>query len=315
MTPPDGATGLGGKFRHPTITADGQPRAGVRLDRLATLWFNTGTLCNLACENCYIESTPRNDRLVYLSHAEVCAFLDEIEREKLGTEEIGLTGGEPFMNPDIIAILTEALARGFSVLVLTNAMRPMQRHADALQALNEAYGARLTVRVSVDHHDRALHEEERGPRSWTPMMDGLKWLSDHGFNLAVAGRTRWGADEAALRLGFADLFARNRIGVDAHDPAALVLFPEMDERAEVPEITTDCWDLLGVNPSDMMCASARMVVRRKGDTAPVVLACTLLAYEPEFELGRTLQEASRSVQLNHPHCAKFCVLGGGSCSA
>ena len=315
MTPPDGATGLGGKFRNPTITADGQPRAGVRLDRLATLWFNTGTLCNLACENCYIESTPRNDRLVYLSHAEVCTYLDEIEREKLGTEEIGLTGGEPFMNPDIIAILTEALARGFSVLVLTNAMRPMQRHADALLALNEAYGPRLTVRVSVDHHDRALHEEERGPRSWAPMMDGLKWLSDHSFNLAVAGRTRWGADEAALRHGFADLFAHNRISVDAHDPAALVLFPEMDERAEVPEITTDCWDLLGVNPSDMMCASARMVVRRKGDTAPVVLACTLLAYEPEFELGRTLQEASRSVQLNHPHCAKFCVLGGGSCSA
>ena len=315
MTPPDGATGLGGKFRNPTITADGQPRAGVRLDRLATLWFNTGTLCNLACENCYIESTPRNDRLVYLSHAEVCTYLDEIEREKLGTEEIGLTGGEPFMNPDIIAILTEALARGFSVLVLTNAMRPMQRHAEALQALNEAYGPRLTVRVSVDHHDQALHEEERGPRSWPPMMDGLKWLSDHGFNLAVAGRTRWGADEAALRRGFADLFARNGIGVDAHDPAALVLFPEMDERAEVPEITTDCWDLLGVNPSDMMCASARMVVRRKGDTAPVVLACTLLAYEPEFELGRTLQEASRTVQLNHPHCAKFCVLGGGSCSA
>lgn len=315
MTPPDGATGLGGKFRNPTITADGQPRAGVRLDRLATLWFNTGTLCNLACENCYIESTPRNDRLVYLSHAEVCTYLDEIEREKLGTEEIGLTGGEPFMNPDIIAILTEALARGFSVLVLTNAMRPMQRHADALLALNDAYGPRLTVRVSVDHHDRALHEEERGPRSWAPMMDGLKWLSDHGFNLAVAGRTRWGADEAALRHGFADLFARNGIGVDAHDPAALVLFPEMDERAEVPEITTDCWDLLGVNPSDMMCASARMVVRRKGDTAPVVLACTLLAYEPEFELGRSLKEASRTVQLNHPHCAKFCVLGGGSCSA
>ena len=315
MTPPDGATGLGGKFRDPHITADGQPRAGVRLERLATLWFNTGTLCNLACENCYIESTPRNDRLVYLSHAEVCTYLDEIEREALGTEEIGLTGGEPFMNPDIIAIITEALARGFSVLVLTNAMRPMQRHADALLALNEAYGPRLTVRVSVDHHDQALHEEERGPRSWAPMIDGLKWLSDHGFNLAVAGRTRWGADEAALRHGFADLFARHGIAVDAHDASALILFPEMDERAEVPEITTGCWNLLGVDPNDMMCASSRMVVRRKGDAAPVVLACTLLAYEPEFELGRTLREASRTVQLNHPHCSKFCVLGGGSCSA
>jgi hypothetical protein len=57
-----------------------------------------------------------------------------------------------------------------------------------------------------------------------------------------------------------------------------------------------------------------MVVKRKGEQRPVVQACTLLAYEKEFEMGNTLLEASRSVQLNHPHCAKFCVLGGGSCS-
>jgi hypothetical protein len=39
-----------------------------------------------------------------------------------------------------------------------------------------------------------------------------------------------------------------------------------------------------------------------------------LPYAPEFELGTTLAEASRTVKLNHPHCAKFCVLGGASCS-
>ena len=65
----------------------------------------------------------------------------------------------------------------------------------------------------------------------------------------------------------------------------------------------------------MMCATSRMVVKRKGADKPVVLACTLLAYEPQFELGQTLKEASRAVPLNHAHCAKFCVLGGASCSA
>jgi len=64
-----------------------------------------------------------------------------------------------------------------------------------------------------------------------------------------------------------------------------------------------------------MCASSRMIVRRKDADAPSVIACTLLPYEAEFELGQTLEEASRPVSLNHPHCAKFCVLGGGSCSA
>ena len=89
----------------------------------------------------------------------------------------------------------------------------------------------------------------------------------------------------------------------------------MDETAEVPEITTACWGILGKSPSDVMCSNARMVVKRRGAERPVVLACTLLAYEEEFELGGTLAEAARPVALNHPHCAKFCVLGGARCSA
>ena len=56
-------------------------------------------------------------------------------------------------------------------------------------------------------------------------------------------------------------------------------------------------------------------IKRKGSTRPVVLACTLVPYDEQFELGTTLKEAAASVRLNHPHCAKFCVLGGGSCSA
>src|SRR6516164_2051466 len=87
------------KFRDPFVTAKGEKRAAVTLRRLRTLWFNTGTLCNLTCRNCYIESSPANDRLVYLSVTEVAEYVDELEREGLGTEEIGFTGGEPFMNP------------------------------------------------------------------------------------------------------------------------------------------------------------------------------------------------------------------------
>jgi len=104
------------------------------------------------------------------------------------------------------------------------------------------------------------------------------------------------------------------MAIDAQDPAGLVLFPEMDEEADVPEITTACWGILNVDPADMMCASSRMVVKRKGAEKPAVLACTLLPYDARFELGTTLKEASSSVPLNHPHCARFCVLGGGSCS-
>lgn len=302
------------KFSDPLVTAKGERRAWVDLTELKTLWFNTGTLCNLACANCYIESTPKNDRLVYLTHAEVVSYLDEIAHEKLTTEEIGITGGEPFMNPDIIPIMGECLDRGFRLLVLTNAMRPMMKCEKDLLELKHKYGAALTIRVSVDHFKRELHEEERGPRSWEPMLLGLKWLSDSGFNIDIAGRTRWGEDEKELRNGFDTFFKEHGIRIDAHDKKQLMLFPEMDENAPVPEITTACWNILDVDPDDMMCATSRMVVKRKGDDKPSVMACTLLAYDQQFNLGQTLKEASKPVHLNHPHCAKFCVLGGGACS-
>jgi hypothetical protein len=89
----------------------------------------------------------------------------------------------------------------------------------------------------------------------------------------------------------------------------------MNETLDVPEITTACWDILDVRPDAMMCASSRMIVKRKGADRPVVTPCTLLPYDTQFELGHGLAEAAKSVKLNHPHCARFCVLGGGSCSA
>jgi uncharacterized Fe-S cluster-containing radical SAM superfamily protein len=303
-----------GRFIDPQTTEAGEPRAAVGFGGLQTLWFNTGTLCNLTCANCYIESSPENDRLVYLTLGEVRGYLEEIARDGLPTREIGLTGGEPFMNPEIVPIIETALARGFAVLVLTNAMRPMMKHQDALLRLRDAYGARLTLRVSIDHYERRRHEEERGPRAWAPALAGLQWLSREGFSVHVAARSRWGDTEASLRDGFAALFAAEGIRIDARSPRELVLFPEMDEAAPVPEITTACWGILGVDPADMMCASSRMVVKRKGEAAPSVMACTLLPYDARFDLGRTLAEASVVVPLNHPHCARFCVLGGGACS-
>ena len=303
------------KFSDPAVTAKGEKRAVVGLDRLETLWLNTGTLCNLACATCYIESSPTNDALVYLTAAEAARFMDEIAAEALDTREIALTGGEPFMNPDIMAILEDALSRGFEVLVLTNAMKPMRRHEAALLALRERYGDRLTLRVSIDHHTQALHEGERGSNSWAPMLDGLKWLSDNDFSLAAAGRSLAGEGLDAARSGYAELFAREGIAIDAGDPSRLVLFPEMDEDADIAEITEDCWGILGKSPAEVMCSSSRMVIHRKGEERARVVACTLLPYDPEFDLGETLSEANRPVPLNHPHCARFCVLGGASCSA
>lgn len=311
---PAGALPAPAKFSDPQHTAEGKPRARVALNGLRTLWFNTGTLCNLACGNCYIESTPRNDRLVYLRGAEVAAFLSEAEALALGVEEVGFTGGEPFMNPDVLDMLDSSLDRGYTALVLTNAMRPMMKCADGLKRLRRRYAERLVLRVSLDHFRQELHEEERGLRTWSPAMLGLEWLHGNGFNVRLAGRLRWGDDEHAMRAGFQRLLEGRGIDIDVWDRQCLVLFPEMDAQVDTPEITTDCWKLLGVHPEDMMCASSRMVVKHKGALHPTVVSCTLLPFEDGFDLGPTLAGALEDVALNHPHCSRFCVLGGGKCS-
>jgi uncharacterized Fe-S cluster-containing radical SAM superfamily protein len=304
------------KFADPDWTAKGEPRAKVSLSALRTLWFNTGTLCNITCANCYIHSSPTNDALAYLSAAEVERFLDEAKALGEPLEEVGFTGGEPFMNPEILAMIEAALTRGHRVLVLTNAMRPMMRPRlrAGLARLAGAHGDRLVLRVSLDHYTAALHDEERGAGSFEITVKGLRWLRDTGIRTAIAGRTVWGEPEAEARDGYARLIAAEGLQIDAGDPGQCVLFPEMDVAAEVPEITTACWSILRKDPGAVMCASARMVVRHRGAARASVLACTLIADDPRFELAPSLAGSRGEVALNHPHCAKFCVLGGASCS-
>ncbi len=313
------------KFTDPDITAKGERRASVPLDRLSTLWINTGTLCNITCQNCYIESSPKNDRLAYISRAEAAAYLDEIRDLKLGTREIGFTGGEPFLNPDMLGMLEDALSRGFDVLVLTNAMQPMMRPKikAGLLKLRERHGAKLTMRVSLDHHTQALHEAERGAKTWAKALAGLDWLAANRFKLAIAGRSCWGETDTVARTAYGALIEARKWPINASDMQALTLLPEMDLNAEVPEITTACWGILHKKPSDIMCATSRMVVKRKGADKPTVLPCTLIPYDERFDMGATLGTSiaadggmfdDGAVKLCHVHCAKFCVLGGGSCS-
>ena len=313
------------KFEHPDWTATRERRATVALERLDTLWINTGTLCNITCRNCYIESSASNDRLVYIARAEASAFYDEIVAHGMDTREIGFTGGEPFMNPQILGLIEDALTRGFEVLVLTNAMQPMQRPKvkAGLLDLSRRFGERLTLRVSLDHHGQKLHEAERGAKTWARTIAGLDWLSANSVKIAIAGRTCWDESETDARAGYARLTLRHGWKIDAENPTELVLLPEMDGRRDVPEITTRCWAILRRSPGDMMCASSRMVLKRKGAPWPTVVPCTLIPYDPLFDMGSTLAQASKAdggmfdagaVKLCHPHCSKFCVLGGGSCS-
>jgi molybdenum cofactor biosynthesis enzyme MoaA len=302
---------LDNKFKDQKVTADGSNRAFIEARNIKTLWFNTGTLCNIECKNCYIESSPKNDRLVYLTFEEVKSFIDEALDKNLGTNEVGFTGGEPFMNKDIMKMIDYSLRKGLKVLVLSNAMKPMLNRTKDLIKLNHS---NLTIRVSIDHYQKEKHEEIRGKNTYDVMLQGLKWLNENNFNYTLATRLLWDEKEEDLRKNFGAFIKNNNLRLDTNSPKQLVTFAEMDEKIDTPEITTSCWDILKKDPNDVMCSWSRMVVRKKNSKSPSVIACTLLPYADEFDLGETLTNSLQKIYLNHKHCSKFCVLGGSSCS-
>lgn len=303
------------KFQDPYRTEKGEERASVTLKELKTLWFNTGSLCNLACKNCYIESSPKNDRLSFLTEPEVTVFLREIKDQSLPVGLIGFTGGEPFANPHFLQILSATLEEGFEVLVLTNAFRTIQKYFEELTVLRTKFGAKLHLRVSLDHYTPEIHEAERGPKTFDETMMNLGWLVDHGFIVSLAGRSLLKEPLPQALEGYQTLLNSREIKLRLELGQNIVIFPEMDPARNVPEISTDCWSILHKSPDDQMCASERMIVKKKGSSLPTVMPCTLLAYDEQFELGSTLRLSQKTVQLNHRFCAEFCVLGGASCSS
>ena len=299
------------KFNDLTLTANGKARAFIEAKQLKTLWFNTGTLCNLTCKNCYIESSPTNDRLSYLSFDEYLSFIHEAKEQNFNLTEIGFTGGEPFLNKDFPKMLGHAAQENVDVLVLTNAMKPMLNKKSELLNIPKE---RLTFRVSIDHVDPKKHEAIRGQNSYEPMIEGLEWLRDNDFKMSLATRLMWGDSEEQTRKDFNAFILKHDLPMDANSTKDLVTFTEMDVKQDTPEITTECWTILNKNPESIMCSSSRMIVKKKGNEKPSVIACTLLPYDEAFDLGSTLKQSMQRIYLNHPHCSKFCVLGGSSCS-
>ena len=172
------------KFSDPLITAKGDTRGFVDFNKYHNLWFNTGTLCNLECTNCYIESTPKNDKLVYITKNDVSPYLEELIELNEPVHTIGFTGGEPFLNPNMIDILDLTLSKGFSILVLTNAYRVIKRVETKLLDLNKRFGNKLRLRISLDHYTKEVHEKERGADTFDKTLETLLWLHQNNFSIS-----------------------------------------------------------------------------------------------------------------------------------
>src|SRR5437868_4457417 len=131
----------------------------VALNHLDDLWFQvSGTLCNLTCSHCFISCSPHNHNFGFLDRATVRKYLDESVR--FGVKEYYFTGGEPFLNRDMVPILELTLQYG-PATVLTNGTVFQDEWLDRLRRAEAASPYSLEFRVSIDGFTAADNDPVR----------------------------------------------------------------------------------------------------------------------------------------------------------
>lgn len=263
--------------------------ANIGLSRLSELWLNTGTACNLSCAFCHEGSSPGDSRLPALGFEQACRTIDAAM--DLGVERFAFTGGEPLILRDIQRILLYALARR-PCLVLTNGTAPMIRRTHHLAQLRAAAHP-LSFRISIDYADEAAHDAGRGLRNFRKALQGLKLLSDAGFEVGVTRRLLPEEDSAATDARFRNIFARNQLPRDL----SIVALPELGPLGArvVPSHASVS------APWPPMCATSR-TARMLGDGVAFT-PCPMVDDDPQFLIEGPLAHAcGQPVMPVHPRC-------------
>ena len=264
---------------------------------LDTLWFQVaGTLCNLQCTHCFISCSPANHAHEMMGLGEVRRYLEEAEA--IGVKEYYFTGGEPFLNREILEILEAALALG-PTSVLTNGVLIRPETAARLRALSDASPYSLDVRISVDGMDAATNDAIRGEGSFERIVAGIRNLAAAGLNPVIT--VTEACQGAGLAEGRARLLGRLRdLGLPR---PRLKVMPLLRLGAETTRSRAYAeWEsLVGrtLRPDEaeaLQCSSCRMVTSRG------VYVCPILIDFPGARMGATLAEARRSFPLGYAAC-------------
>ena len=280
----------------------------VALTHLDHLWFQvSGTLCNLTCQHCFISCSPKNDSFGYLSLEEVKQRLEE--SVTLGVKEYYFTGGEPFLNRQMVPILVEALRYG-PATVLTNGTVLKDEWLAELSRAEQASLYSLEFRVSIDGFSAETNDPIRGEGTFQRAVEGLKKLVEHGFLPIITATRTWADEDEPQVVGhFVEML--RQIG---YKRPRLKILPPLQMGAE-SERTQGYREservtrrmMKGFDTSQLVCEHSRVVTDRG------VYVCPILLESPDANLGDSLVEASQTYRLKHGACYT-CFQYGAICS-
>jgi MoaA/NifB/PqqE/SkfB family radical SAM enzyme len=292
---------------------------------LEDLWVMQGSLCDLKCTHCYTASSPANNRLQQILFEELRPHLDAAAR--FGVQKIYFTGGEVFVNEDVLrgrARTNEEFLSSLAyalelapVEILTNARRYIRNHFDALAELYRRHGDRLRLRITLESPRAGEHDAIRGKGTFNQTVETIRRLQAMGFVPILAAERPFLTEhtDEEIREHYRSLF-------DA--PIEINLIENLLEmghqlvhlgkqgHAPRPEVfvTTNCFTILNKPAESLMCHFSRCL--QKIDGRLRFYPCPVIYDDPRFELGATLEESFRRVYVAHKNCYDYCLKGAGA---
>jgi AdoMet-dependent heme synthase len=291
-----------------------QPIPQTPFRHLQALWFQlTGTLCNLECVHCFIDSSPTNHRLKFLPPETVYRYLDEAVQH--GVREIYFTGGEPFLHKQILPILSRSLQVA-ATTVLSNGTLITPSAAAALAALAAASRYTLEIRISLDDIDAVRNDAVRGKGAFAKALRAMLLLQERGLLPIVAvteylyAETRKERD-AEMGSGFYQKFRDFLLAHGIHRPRIKIIpvfaLGKLDGSAPEPTYVTPEM-LHGFDWNTLQCSKSRIIADGG------VYACPLLVGEAGALLSsHSLSAALQPCALYHTAC-HTCYVTGMTCA-
>jgi AdoMet-dependent heme synthase len=280
----------------------------LELDHLDALWFQiAGTVCNLRCNHCFISCSPENHALGMMTFDQFLPYLHEAI--KLGVKEFYFTGGEPFINPELLKILEATLQAG-PATVLTNGTLFSSQVLKGLATTRDASMYSLELRVSIDGFSPETNDPIRGPGTFKRIMCGIKLLLDGGFLPIITAMRSWPIEQDEAQLA---RFKTSLAEMGYRYPR-IKLLPSLKIGQEARRdhgysehdfITRSM--MVGYDSSQLMCSNSRIVSARG------VHVCPILVDQPDSLLGKRLSSARQAFELRYQACTT-CYQYGALCS-
>ena len=262
---------------------------------LETLWLQvTGTLCNLTCKHCFITCGPNNASHPMMSTAEVTQAVDEAIG--FGVREFYFTGGEPFLHPEIEALIAFVLERA-PLSILTNGLLIDAPRADRLAKLAAASPYSLDLRISLDGFTADQNDPIRGRGTFDKIIGAVTRCASAGIDPILTITEVVSATEATLP-AFQQLLAEagiSRPRLKFLPPLRLGREARRD-RGYADEERLFEGDLLPDEVFSLACGTGRMV------TAKGVYPCPILIEAKGARMGDRLSDALHPIQLSHQAC-------------